>query len=127
MLERLLAGLSVLVIEDEYYLADELSNAVRAAGGAVLGPVPSIEAALDLLGHQANPDAAVLDVNLGGEMAYPVADALLSRGVPFLFLTGYDQAALPRRYATVPRMEKPVETSMLLRELRLLIDGSAQV
>ncbi len=120
----MLTGRSALVIEDEYLLAEELSNALWAAGATVIGPVPSVKAALDLLRHGLALDAVVLDVNLGGEMAYPVADALLERGVPFLFLTGYDQAALPERYAAVRRLEKPVDPSVIVQELALLVGSS---
>ncbi len=126
MPERMLAGRNVLVIEDEFFIAEDMGNTLQAAGATVLGPVPSVKAALDLLGKGAVPDAVVLDVNLGGEMAYPVADALLTWDVPFLILTGYDQGALPERYAAVRRLEKPVETSLLVRELALLFDGIAQ-
>ena len=111
----------ILVVEDEYFLADELDRALRAAGAVVLGPVPSVKAALDLLGGEATPDAAVLDVNLGGEMAVPVADALAARGVPFVLTTGYDQTVLPERHAAARRLEKPVEAAVTLRELERLL------
>ena len=126
MPERMLAGRNVLVIEDEFFIAEDMGNTLRAAGVTVIGPVPSVKAALDMLERGVTPDAVVLDVNLGGKMAYPVADVLLTWDVPFLILTGYDQGALPERYAAVPRLEKPVETSLLVRELALLFDGIAQ-
>ncbi|MGH1570535.1 response regulator [Methylobacterium sp. P31] len=115
----------VLAVEDEYFIAEELEQALRAAGAIVLGPVPSVRAALDLLQGDVAPEIAVLDVNLGGEMVYPVADALAARGVPFLFTTGYDQAALPERYAAVRRLEKPIELPEVLRELRRLLPAAA--
>ena len=111
-----LFGRRVLVVEDEYYLAEELDEALRAVGATVLGPVPSIEDALELLEGDL-PDLATVDVNLRGEMAYSVADALLARGVPFLFTTGYDQASLPERHAGVRRLEKPVEVRKIIQEL----------
>ena len=124
MPDPLLAGRRVLVVEDEYFLADELDQALQAAGVTVVGPTSSIEAALDLLDDAVPPDLATVDVNLGGEMAYPVADALLARGVPFLFTTGYDQASLPERHAAIRRLEKPVEARVVVRELgRLLSSG----
>ncbi len=115
------SGRRVLIVEDEYFLADELHRALTAAGADVLGPVPSVEAALELLKGGRMPEAAILDVNLGGVLAFPVADALAERGVPFVFTTGYDQAALPERHAAVHRLEKPVEPSVTLRELRRLL------
>lgn len=82
MVEATLAGRSVLVVEDDYYLADEHARALETAGAIVLGPAPSVAAALDLLGREAALEAAVLDVNLGGEMVYAVADTLAVRGIP---------------------------------------------
>ena len=117
MPENGLSGRRVLVVEDEYFLADEIDRALRAAGAAVLGPVPSVEAALGLMQTGELPDIATIDINLGGEMAYPVADELLARGVPFLFTTGYDQTSLPERHAAVRRLEKPVEARTILHEL----------
>ena len=123
MPEDALASRRILVVEDEYFLADALSGALAAAGAIVLGPVPSVEAASDLLEREA-PDAVVLDVNLGGEMAYPVADALAARGVPFVFTTGYDLSSLPERFVAVRRLEKPAETRVILGEIRRLLGGA---
>lgn len=103
-----LAGCRVLVVEDEYLLADELSRELVAAGAEVVGPAATVAAALRLLGEGTPPHAAILDVNLGGEPVFPVADALLERGVPFVFCTGYDDWALPARHRGTPRCEKPV-------------------
>ena len=121
MPDTLFAGHRVLVAEDEYFLADELNGALQASGAAVIGPVASVEDALAFLDAGIKPDAAVLDMNLGGEPASPIADVLLARNVPFLFTTGYDQASLPQRYATIVRLEKPVELRVVLRELGRLL------
>ena len=125
MPDAAVSGRRVLVVEDEYFLADELNRVLQAAGVTVLGPVPTVEAALGLLELGA-PDAAVLDVNLGGETVYPVADALTGHRVPFLFVTGYDQEALPARHAAVHRLEKPVEPRMVLGEVRRLFGDNVQ-
>lgn len=121
MLEGALAGRRVLVVEDEYFVAEELDLALQEAGAVVLGPVSSVGAALDLLEREAAADVAILDVNLGGERADAVADALDARGVPFLFTTGYDRASLPARHVTVLLLEKPVEPRVVLRELKRLL------
>lgn len=123
MPEEPLSGRRVLIVEDEYFLADELDRTLRSAGAVVLGPVASVEAALDWLDRE-TADAASIDVNLGGEMAYPVADALRARSVPFLFTTGYDQAALPERYADARRLEKPVDAREVVRALGRLLDAA---
>lgn len=99
----------VLVVEDDYLLADDLRRELGRLGIAVLGPVPTVAEALDLLAGPEAPDAALLDLNLGGELVFAVADALAARGVPFAFLTGYDRWAWADRYADAPRFEKPVD------------------
>jgi hypothetical protein len=58
-------------------------------------------------------DAAILDVNLGGELIYPVADALAARGVPFVFVTGYGAESIDGRFAHVPILQKPIERHVL--------------
>lgn len=102
-------GSRVLVVEDEYMMAQDLREALERQGAVVLGPVPSVPDALDLLRTGPAPDLAILDINLQGEMAYPVADALRARDIPFLFTTGYDAEDIPPAYADVPRAEKPIE------------------
>jgi CheY-like chemotaxis protein len=114
----------VLTVEDEYFIAEELEEALRKAGAVVLGPASSVGAALALLDGDAPPEAAVLDVNLLGEMVYPVADRLTARGIPFLFTTGYDRSALPERYARVRRFGKPFEPSEVMRAIRQLLDAA---
>lgn len=112
-----LAGRRVLVVEDDYMIADELCRHLEDAGADVLGPVPDVATALELLAAEGALDGAVLDVNLGGEMAWPVADTLLARGVPFLFATGYDASVIPAAYAGVRRCEKPAEPARVVRAL----------
>lgn len=115
--EEWLAGKRVLVVEDEYILADDLSLALEDASAEVVGPAPRTARALALLGEN-DVDAAVLDINLGGEMSFTVADALATRGVPFLFTTGYDAAVLPDRFDHVVRCEKPVDMRQIMRALQ---------
>ena len=113
---RALAGRRVLVVEDEYFLADDMAQALRKLGAEIVGPVPTLDKALALLA--AEPiDAAVLDINLKGQTVYPVADALIERGVPFVFATGYSQAEVPPTYRDVPRWEKPFNPQDLAKVL----------
>ena len=104
-----LRGRHVLVAEDEYFLADEVAEALGAAGAEVVGPVSRVSEALELARGGERLDAAVLDVNLGGEMIWPVAEALAARGVPVVLATGYDAGVIPPRHAGLPRCEKPLD------------------
>jgi len=107
----------VLLVEDEYFIADDMARAFEARGIEVVGPAASLEDAFTLLSGAAPLDGAVLDINLQGEMAFAVADALLHRGVPFVFATGYDREIIPERFAHVTRCEKPVDPSKLALSL----------
>ena len=116
-----LAGRRVLIVEDEYFLADDLSQAVAQLEAEVLGPVATCEDAFDLLSTGEQIDLAVLDINLEGEAVFPFADTLIEQGVPFLFATGYDQASVPARYQHVPRWEKPFDPHILAGALAKLL------
>lgn len=118
-----LAGRRLLVVEDEYLIAREVAKALRCAGAAVIGPVPTVGEALDAVAREGAPDAALLDINLRGEMVYPVVDALAEHGVPVVFATGYDAGSIPDRYAAVPRCDKPAETKTVIRALQNAISA----
>ncbi|WP_338665173.1 response regulator [Pararoseomonas sp. SCSIO 73927] len=107
-----LAGQTVLVVEDQYLIAEDLCALVERLGGTVMGPVPGVEAALDLL-RAGRPDLAMLDVNLEGERVYDVCTALREAEIPFLFITGYDAAVIHPHFRAVPCLEKPVEEAAL--------------
>ena len=122
--DRVLSGRSILIAEDDYFWADELRRGVQGAGAIVLGPVATVGAALTLVESAAVLDSAILNINLRGEHAYAVADRLIERAVPVLIVTGYDEAALPVRYAGVRRLEKPVGIEAVLRAMRSLLPPS---
>ncbi|MBB2964452.1 helix-turn-helix domain-containing protein [Methylobacterium sp. R2-1] len=120
-------GHHVLVVEDEYVIASELARALREAGAQVLGPAPSVHAALVLLDCEPAPEVAVLDLNLGKGVDFRVADALLTRDIPFLFATGYEQEFLPERHGAVRCMRKPLDPSTIIEEAeRLIRAGDAE-
>ncbi|TGT57223.1 response regulator, partial [Mesorhizobium sp. M2E.F.Ca.ET.166.01.1.1] len=85
--KALLSGLQVLVVEDTFLVALDLSDQLTESGCEVIGPAASVEQALKQLDGIAL-DGAVLDVNLQGERSFPIAELLASRGIPFVFLTG---------------------------------------
>jgi CheY-like chemotaxis protein len=113
----------VLIVEDDFFIAEDLADAFRAQGAVILGPVSGIDAALALVEAAPGPDAAVLDLNLGAVMSYPIADALMQRRVPFVFTTGYDASAILPHYRSVPRCEKPVDLAQVTRMLRGMTQG----
>ncbi len=113
----------VLVVEDEFLLADDLHRDLQRIGVIVVGPAPSVERAISLIRADTAIDAAVLDVNLGGTMAYVVADELLARRVPFVFTSGYDDDVLERRYPTVLRCKKPTEFAVIAGMLLAALAG----
>lgn len=108
----------VLVIEDEYVVAEAIERALRRAGAIVLGPVPSVDQAMALLDRGGRIDSAVLDINLGEQKVYPVVDRLLARGVHCVFSTGNDVADVPSNYKEIARLQKPVEASLIIDALK---------
>lgn len=117
MAECLLFNQRVLVVEDEYLIAQSLERDLQSAGATVLGPVPNVAGALALLQREENLDAAVLDINLGEQKVYAVVDALLARGIRCVFATGNDVADVPSAYAAVARCEKPINPNSLVQAL----------
>ncbi|WP_027133192.1 response regulator [Geminicoccus roseus] len=115
-----LRGRIILVVEDEFFIADDLAATLEGHGARVVGPVGSLTKAMALMESCGRLDAAVLDVNLNGELCFPLAGSLIQRGVPFLFTTGYDEQGIPPDLRHVPRLEKPISTirlAALLSEL----------
>ncbi|MEE7448667.1 response regulator [Methylobacterium radiotolerans] len=118
---RLLDGRRILIVEDEYLIAMQVKRWLLAAGAEVVGPVPSVARALDLI-ENGDVDAAVLDVNLGnGDTVYPVADKLSALGVPYLFATGDVKFSGADTYRQRPRLEKPFSEAELLQAMGKLI------
>ena len=114
MASGMLSGSRILVVEDEYYLADDARYTLLQVGAEVVGPVATVDAASALIRAEERIDGVLLDVNLRGEMAFDVADALQARGIPFAFVTGYDRTSLPKRFAAAPMLGKPVSPERLI-------------
>lgn len=113
-------GSRVLVVEDEFLLAEELRCVLEQAGFVVVGPVATLEGALALV-RDASIDAAVLDVRIVGGDSGPVAEALVARGCPVLFATGYGPQDLPPGQWQAPIVTKPLVHAELLGHLDRLI------
>ena len=111
----MLQGRRILVVEDDFMVAQALSDALEDAGAIVVGPIGwADEAAAFVRRNSADFDDALLDVNLHGKTSYLVADALAERQVRFVFMTGYGTEAIDEAYRQYPRCEKPVRMQALL-------------
>ena len=108
----------MLVVEDMAIVAVEIERLVRELGWEVIGPLQTLDEAMRMA-REARIDAAMLDVNLRGQMVFPAADILLERGIPMLFVTGYSCEMLPARFRSVPCLVKPFTIEHLSRMLEM--------
>ena len=108
----LFRGKSVLVVEDDFLLAEQTRRELERNGAIIVGPVPSVELGLELV-DTARIDAAILDVNLDGEMVFPIADRLSELNIPFVFASGYDTIKIPKSYSGYVLCEKPTELAVI--------------
>jgi len=113
-----LDGLKLFVVEDEALVAMLLENLLDSLGCIVIDVAGSVSQAMRQMDRIAGEaDAAILDVNLGTERVYPVADELEARGVPFLFATGYGPSGVGERYPGHTVLSKPYTKHMLVNAL----------
>lgn len=117
----MLQGKRVLVVEDEPIVAMMVEDMLADLGVAVVGPATTLEEALSLA-RADRLDAAVLDVNLNGERSAPVAAVLQSRGVPFVFATGYGPGERDE-HPTAPVVQKPYRGDQMAEALRRIMGG----
>ncbi len=108
VIRRDLSGAHILVVEDEYDLATRMQRDLTERGVDVVGPVPSVADAFELMSATPSLDGAILDVNLQGELAFPLAEALRKRNIPFVFVSGYDRPIVPQEFQDVRFYSKPV-------------------
>ena len=106
----------MLIIEDETLIALLLEDMLTELGCTILGAASTVEAAIEML-DRAAPAVAVLDINLGGQKSYTVAEALNKRGVPFVFSTGYADGRLEPPWQERPMLQKPFGQEQLAQAL----------
>lgn len=114
---------TLLLVEDELLVGMEMANALQAEGWTVMGPAGTVEEAFALLSDGPTPDAAVLDINLNGQLVYPVADLLRTRDIPYLFCTGYETLTGDDRHSDSRIVHKPTNLNVLIKALDQLISG----
>jgi two-component sensor histidine kinase/CheY-like chemotaxis protein len=117
-------GGSVLLVEDEPIVSMMMAEALTELGFRVVGPCGTVREAIDTTGDT-QLDAAILDIRLGEELVYPLADDLSARGIPFVFVTGYGVESLDPRFRAIPVLQKPVDVKAL-RDL-FAVDRKAEM
>ncbi|HTG22705.1 MAG TPA: response regulator [Reyranella sp.] len=117
---RSLSDMRLLVVEDELLVSMLIEEILGELGATVAGPYGRLADGLAAAKAE-RFDGAILDLNLAGESADPLADLLLARGVPFVFITGYQRESIDRRYANVPVLQKPVDAAALESVLLTLL------
>ncbi len=114
----------ILIVEDDYWAALHLATEVRDRGATVLGPTGSIPLAVALMSARQRPHAAILDVQLRTQLAFPLADALAEQGVPFIFVTGFEREDMPERFDAVPHFVKPIIGDACIDAVMALADAT---
>ena len=114
-------GKRILVVEDELMIRMLLEDMLGELGHTVAAEAARIEEALDAA-KNADFDIAILDVNLNGQPISPVADALVARGMPFVFATGYGERGLPEPYRDRPTLKKPFQMDGLKQMLQTALE-----
>jgi len=114
------AARRVLIVEDEAMIAGLIESILSAAGWSVIGPVATLERALETIDRE-RLDAAVLDVRINGHDAYAVADVLMGRGIPFVFVSGFTRKQMPPAYRDCAHVAKPFTPDAILAPLEEVV------
>jgi CheY-like chemotaxis protein len=101
-----MAATRILVVEDEFLIALDIAGVLEQAGLAVIGPAGTVSDALQAIAQE-DVHGALLDAHLAGEPVGRVADALIARGIPFAFVSGYGREQLPAAHRAAPLVKKP--------------------
>lgn len=118
---RPLTGRRVLVVEDEYFIADEIRQGLVDLGAEVVGPFPNFHDAVAVVRSGRQIDVALLDINVRSEMVFPLARTLQSRDVPVVFTTGYDRSSLGPEFQDAVLWQKPLNLSTALPSLVAMV------
>ncbi|MBF0680440.1 MAG: response regulator [Devosia sp.] len=114
-------GKRILVVEDDYFLANEVCEYFRRHDATILGPAPTPFYAANLLSRRV--DGAVLDVRLHSETVFDLADLLLERGTPLIFATAMGSEHIPERFRGMPYVQKPYLCDELVTEMDRLVSS----
>src|SRR5262245_19522583 len=114
------AGRRVLIVEDEAMIAGLIESILRKGGWSVVGPVATLERALATIERE-RLDAALLDVRINGHDAFAVADVLMARRIPFIFVSGFTRKQMPPRYRNCAYIAKPFTADAILALLEEVV------
>lgn len=122
--QDILTGAQVLVLEDETLVSMMVEDMLGDLGCEIVGPFARLDTALDFVADGSPKiDVALLDVNLGGERSFPLAEVLKEKGVPFVFTTGYDDAGMPEEWRGRRALRKPFTMAEMAQALRQTLAG----
>lgn len=110
----------VLLVEDEFFVSKVLAMDLRQAGYDVVGPYATVADAMSAVQSETF-DGAILDINLKGQLVYPVAEELVRRRLPFMFLSGYALINMPEQFRVYQRLAKPANLTVLLGEIKTML------
>ncbi|NGM46395.1 response regulator [Rhodobacter sp. SGA-6-6] len=119
-----LAGLRVLVVEDDFLLAEDVCECLRSEGAGIVGPAGTVEQAVTLAWADEDLDCAVLDLNLRGKPVDDILRILAAKSVPFFFITGYQAGGISEEFAAVPRLVKPFHPRQLVDMIQRQVETS---
>lgn len=123
MTDRALSGCRIVIVEDDYYQAQDSRDVLERAGATVVAITAKVPDIADLL-REGRVDAALIDINLGGGVSFDFARELRSNAIPFAFLTGYDAQILPDDLAGNPCLSKPADAGRVVSVLADLAAGA---
>jgi DNA-binding response OmpR family regulator len=119
----MVAGAKILVVEDNYLLAEVVCDFVADCGMQPIGPATGLDRGL-VYARQAPLDGAILDINLDGRLSFPICGVLMQRGIPFCFLTAYgDLSLVPQQFRAAPLVSKPFETEEMRGAIKAMLNG----
>ena len=118
--EDVLKGAKVLVLEDETLVSMMVEGMLMDLGCEIVGPFSRLDQALNAVKEGVEFDLALLDVNLGGERSFPLAEVLSEKNIPFVFTTGYDESGMPDQWRGRPSLRKP----FMMNEMAVALRGA---
>jgi DNA-binding response OmpR family regulator len=117
------SGSKILVVEDNYLLAQVVCDFVAECGFDPIGPASGLETGL-VYAREAPLDGAILDINLDGHFCFPICSVLVQRGIPFCFLTGYSHLSMiPQQFRGAPLVSKPFEPEEMRSVIEMMLSG----